>query len=682
VAGLAGTNELDIAREALRDGLWNVARSHASRATGDTAKLVVLETYAQEGNWKGLLAAIDAMGYPTGDGFTYYRAVALFNDGSFAAASNALASVTFADPVYKRPTARLRAEIALANHDSRLALSILDKDGGDDIETKMLIASIRAATGDKATANALWRAVAVNTNASERVRATAAAGMGDIALLKKLAASARSPDVRRFAAFKLGERLVKDAASFAEGEKTIRAAVRDKPDAQGAREAFMALAEAYLEQGDFARAERAYADALEMWPEASKDAVLHEGRGWALGKLGRTEEALEAFRRAEELSSDAEHKAAAAVKVADILAKTGREKEATAAYQRVRDTYPTTDSAARIADVVRLREMEEKGRALYAEFKFAEARRVFEALAKDEPSRGERLSFYCVLCAYGAGDDERAEATARKLAADAKDPAVRADATHWLAKFAFNRGHWKESEALFLAYAKMSPKAPDAGQALVWSARAALANHDFQNVITTVTELVARYPDSHVRAAGMLAQGEALIELGRFDEAVLVLDRAALVPGVTDADRLDARILRADALFAMGADNAARYVAALEAYNVIRTGEALTPGAELSVSFKIARTLEKLKRIDEAIDMYYTQVVLAYRTGRVAGTRYDESARAIFARAAFRLAEEYESRGRVRQAVHVLDLVRTSDVQAAAEAARRIERLEKKGVFQ
>ena len=59
----------------------------------------------------------------------------------------------------------------------------------------------------------------------------------------------------------------------------------------------------------------------------------------------------------------------------------------------------------------------------------------------------------------------------------------------------------------------------------------------------------------------------------------------------------------------------------------------------------------------------------------------DDAARAAFSRAAFALADEYESRGRDFQAVHVLDLVVASDVPASVEAAKRIERIKRKGNF-
>ena len=75
--------------------------------------------------------------------------------------------------------------------------------------------------------------------------------------------------------------------------------------------------------------------------------------------------------------------------------------------------------------------------------------------------------------------------------------------------------------------------------------------------------------------------------------------------------------------------------------------------ARLGLSFKIARTYEKLRRFDEAAETYYTHVVLAYwngvrpDAGDDAARRvwFDGTARAFFARAAFSLADYYEARG-------------------------------------
>jgi tetratricopeptide (TPR) repeat protein len=258
---------------------------------------------------------------------------------------------------------------------------------------------------------------------------------------------------------------------------------------------------------------------------------------------------------------------------------------------------------------------------------------------------------------------------------------MRARATLWLAKLSYNGSDWSDARRRFADYAAMAPKAADAPEALVWSARAAFAASDFDAAIQTVTKLVEAYPESPSRFRGFLVQGEALIELARFDEAVLVLERTALAEQAEAADRLRAKLLRADALFAMGADNPQRYQEALAAYNDIAMGESLDPSQKLILAYKVARTLEKMKRTEEWEKSYYEKVVLEYRRGRAGGTRYNDEARAAFSRAAFRLADEYESRGRDYEARRVLELVATSDVPAAAEAAKRIDRITRKGRF-
>ena len=204
-------------------------------------------------------------------------------------------------------------------------------------------------------------------------------------------------------------------------------------------------------------------------------------------------------------------------------------------------------------------------------------------------------------------------------------------------------------------------------------------NRNLQLAIDTVTNLVKKYPsDSETIAQALLVQGEALIALARFDEAVLVLERVGLSGKAGAADRASAQILRADALYAMGADNPARYPAALEAYRAVRftvTDHSL----RLVLSFKIARTLEKLKQMDEAIDCYYSEVIVAYCNGRNRGIRYGDDARAAFSRAAFKVADEYEERGLDVRAMRVLELVVESGLPAAEEAQRRINRYNKKG---
>jgi hypothetical protein len=111
-------------------------------------------------------------------------------------------------------------------------------------------------------------------------------------------------------------------------------------------------------------------------------------------------------------------------------------------------------------------------------------------------------------------------------------------------------------------------------------------------------------------------------------------------------------------------------------------GERLDASQKINIAFKIARTYEKLERIDLALDQYYGEVVCAYRDARRRGTVFNEEVKANFARAVFRLSDEYESRGQDEKAKNILRLLIRSDVKSSErEASRRLSRIKKKGSF-
>ena len=474
----------------------------------------------------------------------------------------------------------------------------------------------------------------------------------------------------------------RDKATFDEGARLIRKAISDSPDTDGAGDALRVLASELLARRDWVGAADSFAQVLEIWPEMARDASVQEGYGQALMNLGRTEEALSVFLRAEACAKTDDEKVSAIIRSGDALAALGRLDDSMAKYRDVQTRFPKTTAAARLADIVRIRELEAKGRSLYRDFRFAEAQKCFAEVAAHDAARRGRMSYYEVLCLYGQGRDKDAERRAQELLESSDDLALRADVTRWLARAAFNRSRWTEADQLFSAYAALSVvPAADADEARVWSARAALAANDFDGAIARAAEVVKASSDGAVCARAQAVQGEALLELGRFDEAVYVFERAASVLALPPAERMEIQILRADALFALGADNSLRYEEALGVYRTLVQAENVSPEDALSLAYKIGMTLEKLKRRDEALDQYYSGVVLAYRDLRQRRERLGDRAKAVFARAAFRLADICESRGSFEQAIRTLELVSSSDVPAADEAARRIERIRMKGIL-
>ena len=51
VLNATAADGLSIAKEALRDGLWEIARTHAGTNDAEEARLIVLESLAGEGKW-------------------------------------------------------------------------------------------------------------------------------------------------------------------------------------------------------------------------------------------------------------------------------------------------------------------------------------------------------------------------------------------------------------------------------------------------------------------------------------------------------------------------------------------------------------------------------------------------------------------------------------------------------
>ena len=264
---------------------------------------------------------------------------------------------------------------------------------------------------------------------------------------------------------------------------------------------------------------------------------------------------------------------------------------------------------------------------------------------------------------------------------------MRADLLLWLGKFDFAQRNYG---AAFAAFESCSTNRHlSVGRrldALVRAARCLAAQSEYTKVIEIVSRVVAhpaavaaagrQTPETPIVAEALLLQAEALIDQARFDEAALVLERASRLP-VSDDVRRRAAALRADCLFARGADNSAYYQQAVDAYRTVQQDADVPPSMRLMVSFKLARALEKMHNYSEASDQYYTNVVMAYVDGVRAGVLFDGNARSLFARAAFILADAYEASGNRRQAERMLRYVVSAKVPSADAARERIARLRK-----
>lgn len=435
------------------------------------------------------------------------------------------------------------------------------------------------------------------------------------------------------------------------------------------------VARCHYRQGDVLVADGRFVEAAALFAEIAKNGGEYAERARfshadALERSGDSVASAEVFKTFAKVRGNLADEAM--LRFASCRSSNGVFEDAIAAYSRLIDRKD-------LSPALRERALVGRGRAFYRAYRFKDASADFAAVATLAPARRDEMRFLTALCHYGDRDGKAAKEEVVALLAEARDEQLRNDLVFWLAKYDALHENWVSAETGFEAYARAMDAHPlRAADALVRAARVAGARSDYAKAVELVSKAVKKAPSAPFLAEALLLQGEALMTLARYEDALLVLDRVQTAAPRPVASRR-AGILRADVLFAMGAADESRYAEALEAYRVILSSVELTPSERISVAFKTARTLERLRRHEEAVDQYYADVIEAYEKERATGTWFDEAARTCYTRAAFALADHYEDKGGLQQAVNILRHVVRSRLPAAEEAGKRIAKLKMKG---
>jgi len=435
-------------------------------------------------------------------------------------------------------------------------------------------------------------------------------------------------------------------------------------------------AECLFKQGDALLADAQYVEASQIYAKLSAmypqsiyaDRALFQSAE-CLERAGEHVEASRQYKKVVEAFPDREVAPKAMLRLAALQTEAGDFDAAVKTYTNVLGSFNQKN--------VRVEAFMGRGKIHYKTYRFEAAMQDFASAAENDPEHRDEPRFMLTLCLYGVGKDKEARAVAASFLLDFPESARLSDMMLWLGKFDFNRGKYDDAKRFFLEYTTRWPKSRWADAALVWGARSAFGGNDFTGMIELVTRLVRTYPQSKRLPEALLVQTDALMELARFDEAVLLLDQ--IISQAPDSEWSRMALLRkGDCLFAMGADNGLRYQEALVTYRAMLELDHLTPGLTLQLQFKAGRCLEKMKHIDDAIDQYYSEVIIRYQNERQRGTWFDEMSTSLFVRATFNVAELYEQKGQPEQAVRVLQRMIQAGVPGEEEARQRIERLRTK----
>ena len=717
--------DLDVARQALSDGVWETALSSADYAATNaadrtSARLVALEALARLGRDDEIDRRLFAWSDETDEHFRFWRARARVRAGEYAAAVDMLEE-PFSDGSLSLPVKVLKGCALAAMNRNADALGVVS---GENLE---------GLSGIVAEDAMLLKG---------ELLSEAGKDADVIQLMRPLADGAERREVRLRAGYMLGFAEMADAATRTAGVERVRGLLRSAPGEKVSIQAARVFADRLLSLGDAAGADDEYRRYLEIDPVAATDPDILSRRGRALFLLGRHSEAVGFFARVEQFSTNLSMKASASFHQAEALLADRHYPEAAETFARSAKYGGDGAERARFAEADALErsgalesaeslygEIEHnggkwgaraslrlaaidvrkgqigvaverydrlvasnglseadlteaylgRGRACYKGYRFTEAAEDFKMVAKRAPQMSDEMRFLEALCLYGAGMDVDAKAVATSLMATTKDKDFRADLMLWCAKYEYNHGQYGEARTHFETYAALRPDSSSAASALLWAARSSSAMMEYTRAIDLATK-AANSPSTTpaVFAEILLVQGEALMELGRYAEAAQLFGRAA-TQKADGSYATRAAILKADALYAMGAGNANCYEEAIAAYRSIPDGSKLAPDRKMEIAFKIGRAMEKLRNTKMAMDQYYRNVVLAYSEGTSKGILFGEAARTFFVRAAFLLADYSDSAGNYKAAISVLERVVAADVPASREARRRIAAIKKKG---
>ena len=516
VAAVAG--DLEVARQALHDGVWRSALAAADlAATNETertsARLVALEALAHLEDDADIRQRLASWTNETAEAFRYWRAREQVRVGDFQQA-HATLEKPFTDPTLALPVACLKASMLAASGDKAGALKTIaaekpaGKMGLAGEDAKLILGELLDEKGQREEAGAL---------------------------LRPLAEKASRLETRLRAGYLLGFAEMAAEASRTVGVARVRTLLRQHPGHRVSVSAARAFADRLLELGDAAGAEDEYRRYLEVNPAATTEAGVLEHRGRALFLLGRHSEAVGAFARAEQAATNTEDKAQAAFRQAESFLADGRPAEAAVSYGRSAAYGGTNAAHARFGEAdARERAGEEelaeklygalaadagpwgakaqlrltsilarkgqlakaiegykqliaatnllseeditaaylgRGRVCYRDYRFKDAAADFEVVAERDPKRADGMRFLRALCHYGAGRDVDAKAEAAALMTSTKDQDLRADLMLWCAKYEFNQGNYSEARTHFETYASLRVGTPSATEALLWAAR-------------------------------------------------------------------------------------------------------------------------------------------------------------------------------------------------------------------
>lgn len=364
--------------------------------------------------------------------------------------------------------------------------------------------------------------------------------------------------------------------------------------------------------------------------------------------------------------------------VAAALLQRGRIREKERQWKEAADFFSAVLELPEVPQAYRTDAMFARGNVRFRAFLFSEALTDFEKIieAGDAPIR-DVARFRRVFCLYWMGRDQEAVDAARQFVSQHPDSSLSPEFYYWLARHDYNQREYETARDRFLKIAESYPKHRLADDALFRAGVCAFNINEYIRAVEILARLANAYQESPRLAEGRFVQANALNQLGRYAESILIYDDIlqnfkdnALMPVIW--------MRKGDCFFNLAVDEPERYEESLAAFRTALQYADSDRALTLEAGYKIGRCLEKLDRKDDALEQYYENVILQFLTEREQGVWYVKGARNWFARAAFNAVDLLTEQSDWRRAARILQRVVEADVPASAEAKERLTALRAK----
>jgi len=406
--------------------------------------------------------------------------------------------------------------------------------------------------------------------------------------------------------------------------------------------------DAYFENKQFGRSAARYDTLILDHP----DSVL---RPRALFQLAESYARLEAYDDAEETFmklADAQDDDDMA---AEALLRSAQLKEERGMLDGAKDRYTKLMQSEAHSEFYAEATMG-RGRVLDQLFRFDEAIKDFKSiLARFEGSEHvEEAKFRIAFCMYWLGRDDEAVAMSEAFLNEYTNSPYAARLHFWLGKHAYNEQDYAAAETRFAHFTNAYPQHAEVEKAVLWMGKSAVAQKNYRKANEYFGDLVKMNPEGPNVPEALYEQAGLQFKLAKYPEAILVFNE--IVTKYPDFNRLsETRIRIGNCQFQLGATDTNRYELAMPAYQAAANHPDADMDIVLQGEYKIGLCLEKLEQYEDAMQRYYSKVMIPFRREIEKGVRPTEAARTWFLRATRNAADIRADQQEWRKAVNILE---------------------------